>query len=174
MQNDLSVILRAFGKLLTLGLAVTAVALIIIYDVCIVGIDFSESTLIEMTQEIILPVCVLLFILLAKMKPGMKYTYYLIAGFFACMFIREMDFFFGRVGFLWIIAILLVACISVGQSCFFISLALPDTDTSNQQNVNYPGKANTPKENDNVPHEQTVEQYGKKIHCVHHDRHHTG
>lgn len=115
MQNDLNAVLRACGKFLVLALAVTLVALIVIYDVCIAGIDFSESTLIEMSQEIILPVCVLLFILLARMKPAMKYTYFLIAGFFACMFFREMDFFFGRLGLPWIVAVLLVAAISIGQ-----------------------------------------------------------
>jgi len=66
-----------------------------------------------MTQEIILPVCVFLFVILARMKSGMRYTYYLIAGFFACMFIREMDFLFGLVGLPWIITVLLVAGASI-------------------------------------------------------------
>lgn len=82
-----------------------------IFAVCIVGISIlvnlclrldyvfngpliTENSITEWAQQLMLGIAVLAFYRIAKQNPSLKHAAILISGFFAVMFIRELDFLF--------------------------------------------------------------------------------
>lgn len=82
--------------------------------------SISECSLVEITQELFLLVCGILFLNRARLCYPQRGFLLLVSGLFFCMLIRELDGLFDIVwhGF-WIIPALFVAALFIGLSCSF-------------------------------------------------------
>ena len=72
--------------------------------------NLSERSLTELFQQLLLLACVVIFTWSAEKVEDSRTLYILIAGFFACMFLRELDYYFDMIvhGF-WVYPTLLLA-----------------------------------------------------------------
>jgi hypothetical protein len=85
------------GLLILMGV----VALAIFLDIVILKNTITEWSFTEFCQEIILLLIIIRFIWLSLRRPAFKYGMILIAGFFACLFFRELDFITDRIALSW-------------------------------------------------------------------------
>ncbi|MDL2307916.1 transporter [Desulfovibrio sp. OttesenSCG-928-C06] len=79
-------------------------------DLVVLGNGVYEQSLTEVAQALILLAMVACYLRLAARKPEYRSTYVLIAGFFACMLVREMDFYLDELWFPLALAVTLVCC----------------------------------------------------------------
>lgn len=88
-------------------------------DVIVLGNNVGEISVTEITQEALLLVAALVFWYGAWKKPKVRGFLVLVAGFFSCMFIREMDQFLDDIwhGF-WFWPALLMALVTISYSRF--------------------------------------------------------
>jgi len=93
---------------LTLLFTITPLALY--FDLIIFRNNVGELSVTEIIQELFIFDCAVMFLLLARKKASSRGFYLLVAGFFTCLLIRELDQLFDLVwhGF-WVIPALLVA-----------------------------------------------------------------
>lgn len=103
-------------------LAVLAVmpAMLVDIDLGDAGVWKGEFTLTELTQELLLTGTALLFWTLAVKRPDLRGFTVLVAGFFTCALIRELDALFDQIqhGF-WVYPALLVAVASIACATVF-------------------------------------------------------
>ncbi|WP_159566511.1 transporter [Budvicia diplopodorum] len=94
MQTELNALLRAVKQFLLYSLAAALAIGMLCLDVKLTGNQFGEYSCVQITQEIILLADIILFSMLAIKRSEIRQSSILIAGFFGCMFIRELDSFF--------------------------------------------------------------------------------
>ncbi|MDR0806240.1 MAG: hypothetical protein LBN41_05750 [Enterobacteriaceae bacterium] len=91
MRTDLQVLYRAIQQFIIYSLAVAIAIGMMFMDATFIGCKLEELSFVEITQEIILLFVVILFLRLAYKNLAIRNSSILIAGFFACMFFRELD-----------------------------------------------------------------------------------
>ncbi len=84
-------IARAVGEFLLLVLFALLPPLSVFLDSAVIGEGVSEESLTEYTQQGILLLAALLFWYGSRRRPDARGFYLLVAGFFACALIRELD-----------------------------------------------------------------------------------
>lgn len=121
MTADIKIIIRAILHFLFYSLAATATVGIIYLDIVWLENDVSELSFVEVAQEFLLLIIIILFLRFARNNVQHRKLGILIAGFFACMLIRESDKFLDMIqhGF-WFYPALLVAF-----SCIFFACRKP-------------------------------------------------
>ncbi|MCF7353702.1 hypothetical protein [Vibrio sp. CK2-1] len=110
MSTDIRFILKGFGQFLLLALLVTLPVATLSYDLIYLKQGIGETSLTEYFQEIILLLSSLSFAYTAYKEPSTRHFCTLVAGFFGCMFIRELDGLFDQIfhGF-WVVPALILA-----------------------------------------------------------------
>ncbi|GLT15191.1 hypothetical protein [Vibrio algivorus] len=110
MSTDIRFIFKGFGQFLLLALLVTLPIATLSYDLIYLKHGITETSLTEYFQELILLLSSLSFAYIAYKEPSTRHFCTLAAGFFGCMFIRELDGLFDLVfhGF-WIVPALFLA-----------------------------------------------------------------
>ncbi|GKX62110.1 hypothetical protein [Pragia fontium] len=110
MRTELQILYRAIQQFLIYSLAAALTIGMLFMDAIFMGSKLQEFSFVEITQEIMLLLIVILFLKLAYQKPDIRNSSVLIAGFFACMFIRELDSIFDLIihGF-WIYPAMAIA-----------------------------------------------------------------
>lgn len=101
-----------FEMFLLVGIAVL-VPVVVMIDFKVLGNELGEISITEQLQEIILFFAAVLMFLRAKNTPELRATFILIAGFFACLFVREFDFLFDRtpISWAWVTSLIAISCI---------------------------------------------------------------
>jgi len=121
MSSDLRIILKGFQQFLLLSLLVTLPILALAFDLIymqhgVINLDqgISEYSATELLQETLLFCTTLSFTYTAYKAPSVRHFSVLIAGFFACMLIRELDGLLDTIqhGF-WVYPATLVALLSI-------------------------------------------------------------
>lgn len=125
MKTELQILSRAVQQFLTYILAVALTTGTLFLDAIFIGSQIQELSFTEITQEIILLLIVILFSKLAYQRPDIRLSSLLIAGFFACMLIRELDAFLDHIshGF-WFYPAICVAIICLTYASFDIKNTL--------------------------------------------------
>lgn len=113
-ENMLNLANKLLGFTLASALALLAV-LAMHLDINIFDTGLQEVSFTEGMQEGLLLVTVLLYLFLARKNAEMRPALVLVAGFFACMFIRELDSFFSFLGLHW----LPLALLAAGAAIFY-------------------------------------------------------
>jgi len=96
-KTDTRLIYRAFIRFFLLVAAVLWVPLAVILDVVVIGHGMPEHGITEISQEILLLLSFGFFALLIFRRPQSRGFSILVAGFFLCMLIRELDFLFDSI-----------------------------------------------------------------------------
>ncbi len=91
MNKDLKILLAHFRRVGLFGVMVSLPAVLLYCDLHLLGNAVGEWSLVELTQEGFLLASTLAFVRLALARSEDRRFAVLAAGFFACMFIREMD-----------------------------------------------------------------------------------
>lgn len=107
-------ILHAVADFLFLMILIVAVPLALFVDCRMSGHGIREASITEISQETLILLAAVLFWREARRSPSSRGFLILAGGFFACMFIRELDFVFDEVchGF-WLCPAILTALASV-------------------------------------------------------------
>lgn len=109
MKKDLLLLAdKALGFVLCAVIILLAMAAVHL-DINIFGSTFSEQSFTEAMQELLLVAIVALYAVQAVKNAEMRPAFVLIAGFFACMLLREMDYWFGLTGLHWLAPVVLTA-----------------------------------------------------------------
>lgn len=118
MSTDVQSILKGLGQFLFLSLLVTLPIITLSYDVIYRQHGIGESTLTELFQELILFLTVLCFAYIAYKEASTRHFCVLVTGFFAVMFIRELDGVFDQIshGFWLYPALLVTVSVSIYAS----------------------------------------------------------
>ncbi|QTL97432.1 hypothetical protein GM661_05265 [Iocasia frigidifontis] len=106
-------IVEFFGILLF----VTVILQVFFIDLLVLKNFITENSLTEIAQELILGIIISLFIYIAWLCPKLKYGMLVIAGFFACLLIREMDFLTDKISISWFYFVLAVVL-----GCLFLAI----------------------------------------------------
>jgi len=119
--DDIGVrLLHSLEEALLLAAATVAVPLIVYTDSIIIGNGVSEYSITEVMQDALILLSMILFWNEAWRCSQSRGFLMLVGGFFACMFIRELDFLFDMVhhGF-WLYPALLTAlvCMAYTMTC---------------------------------------------------------
>ncbi|WP_105902290.1 hypothetical protein [Vibrio gangliei] len=116
MQNhqNVLVIKRSVLRFLVLAVVVALPVICIRVDIFYFNNNLGEISLTEFLQEGMLFIATCLFASIAKNNPDVRHAYVLIAGFFACLLIRELDALFDLIyhGF-WVVPALVVAASAI-------------------------------------------------------------
>ncbi len=114
MQSSSKKITQAVIELFILTFLTLLPVVSIYLDVVILGNNVGEVSVTEFTQEGLLLIAAIIFWYGAWKKPAIRGFLVLVAGFFSCMFIREMDAFLDNVwhGF-WFWPALVVALVVI-------------------------------------------------------------
>ena len=117
MSTDAKYVLKMFLLFIVCGLVVALAAIVPFFDVHNRPYHGSESMAMEIAQELVLFLIVAINVVRAARDPGTRPGLLLVAGFFACLLIRELDFVFDRVrhGF-WFFCVLGIFIVCVGQA----------------------------------------------------------
>ncbi|MEN6449599.1 MAG: hypothetical protein ABFC96_03825 [Thermoguttaceae bacterium] len=144
MSSIVTRILRSLGEFLLLTAMTAAVPLIVYVDAVVIGDDVSECSITEVTQETLLLLSTIMFLVAAGRHPESRGFLVLVGGFLACLLIRELDFLFDMVHHgLWLYPALLTAagCLAIAadswktvfgsmaayaetKSCIFVTIGL--------------------------------------------------
>ncbi|NRB38596.1 MAG: hypothetical protein HRU20_09035 [Pseudomonadales bacterium] len=100
-----------------IALLAVIVVLCIKIDVLVLKNGLTEQSLTEHFQQLLLLCSFMIFAWSAKTIETSRSLFVLVAGFFACMYLREMDYYFDIIahGF-WLYPTLFVAALSIGYS----------------------------------------------------------
>ncbi|TKI07680.1 hypothetical protein [Martelella alba] len=93
MQDDVRFVLKKMGFFVLFAVIAAAFQSLLFLDIHALHDSVKETSLTEITQELILLGIVLLYARLTKV-PELRASSVLLCGFFACMLIRELDFVF--------------------------------------------------------------------------------
>ncbi|PRD14618.1 hypothetical protein [Pantoea coffeiphila] len=97
MSEDLLTIRNKIGVFFIFAAFLSAMMGLVFIDVVWMSDEVHEASFTEITQELILGVIVFLFIRHARDSVDQQPIRILVAGFFACMLIRELDFLFDKI-----------------------------------------------------------------------------
>ena len=119
MQSPFQKIAYAVGEFFILTFLALLPVLSVYTDVVILGNNVGEISVTEITQETLLLFTAIIFWYGAWKKPNIRGFLVLVAGFFSCLFIREMDAFLDEIwhGF-WFWPALIMAMVSIGYARF--------------------------------------------------------
>ncbi|TCV98228.1 hypothetical protein [Biostraticola tofi] len=113
MRSDLTFIMKKLGVFAIYGLVLSLLFSLLFIDAIVLNDIVKESSLTEVAQELLLLAIILLHLSLCR-DSASRYASSLVAGFFACMLIREMDFAFDAISHgSWVWAALAVTLVSV-------------------------------------------------------------
>lgn len=115
MVKDSTRIAYAIGETLLLTILALLPAILVYIDVVIIDQYVSESSVTEITQEALLLITTLIFWYGAWRHPQRRGFLVLVAGFFSCAMIRELDGFLDAIwhGF-WVWPVSITALLSIG------------------------------------------------------------
>ncbi len=110
-------VLFLFVEFLILAVMITAVPAIVALDIEVFLHRSSEVSVTELTQETLIFLSAIMFGIVAWRQPDSRGWLVLVAGLFACMFIREMDHWLDKVskGF-WVYSAMLTAISAIMYS----------------------------------------------------------
>ncbi len=97
MRNPQPKALIPFVEFLVLAVMITAVPAIVALDIEIFLYRSSEVSLTELTQSVLIFLSAIMFGIIAWRQPNTRGWMVLVSGLFACMFIREMDFWLDKI-----------------------------------------------------------------------------
>ncbi|MGK3143929.1 hypothetical protein [Pantoea sp. C2G6] len=97
MRKDLTIIGREITVFLMAALFLTLTIVPIYIDVAWMHNALHETSFTETTQELMLASIALLFFIAAQRRPAQRGALTLVAGFYSCMLIRELDFAFDTI-----------------------------------------------------------------------------
>ncbi|KFX20418.1 hypothetical protein N6P31_13620 [Pectobacterium betavasculorum] len=122
MSKDVAVVARRVGFALALAVIVGFVLLALFIDVVVLNNAVGEISITEFSQEAFLLLTGLLFLRIAIKWRARRGGYLLIAGFFFCLLIREMDFFLDNIAHgSWLYFAILCAVVCIGYSASSIN-----------------------------------------------------
>lgn len=116
MRNDLTIIGREMTVFILAALFLALMILPIYIDVAWMNDALHETSFTETTQEIMLAVIAALFFIAAQRRPAQRGALTLVAGFYSCMLIRELDFFFDAIqhgSWIWFALAVTAGCLAV-------------------------------------------------------------
>lgn len=116
MRNDLTIIGREMTVFILAALFLALMILPIYIDVAWMNDALHETSFTETTQEIMLAVIAALFFIAAQRRPAQRGALTLVAGFYSCMLIRELDFVFDAIqhgSWIWFALALTAGCLAV-------------------------------------------------------------
>ena len=77
--------------LVVIGALSSLIPVIMKTDILVLQNDMGETSITEFMQQLLLLVAVIVFYINAKLDPKGRAFWILVAGFFGCMFLRELD-----------------------------------------------------------------------------------
>ncbi|MBD8127456.1 MULTISPECIES: hypothetical protein [Pantoea] len=116
MRNDLTIIGREMTVFILAALFLALMILPIYIDVAWMNDALHETSFTETTQEIMLAVIAALFFIAAQRRPAQRGALTLVAGFYSCMLIRELDFVFDAIqhgSWIWFALAMTAGCLAV-------------------------------------------------------------
>lgn len=116
MRNDLTIIGREMTVFILAALFLALMILPIYIDVAWMNDALHETSFTETTQEIMLAVIAALFFIAAQRRPAQRGALTLVAGFYSCMLIRELDFAFDTIqhgSWIWFALAVTAGCLAV-------------------------------------------------------------
>ena len=116
MRNDLTIIGREMTVFILAALFLALMILPIYIDVAWMNDALHETSFTETTQEIMLAVIAALFFIAAQRRPAQRGALTLVAGFYSCMPIRELDFVFDAIqhgSWIWFALAVTAGCLAV-------------------------------------------------------------
>lgn len=115
MTNPLRTIIIGVGEFLLLAIFALIAPLFVFLDVAVLGVGVTEYSVTEMSQSALLLASASAFWWLAWRHSQSRGFFMLVAGFFSCMLIRELDAFLDYIshGF-WLWPALVVALGTIG------------------------------------------------------------
>ncbi|OQV39554.1 hypothetical protein BZ160_17520 [Pantoea vagans] len=116
MRNDLTIIGREMTVFILAALFLALMILPIYIDVAWMNDALHETSFTETTQEIMLAVITALFFIAAQRRPAQRGALTLVAGFYSCMLIRELDFVFDAIqhgSWIWFALAVTAGCLAV-------------------------------------------------------------
>ena len=116
MRNDLTIIGREITVFILAALFLALMILPIYIDVAWMNDALHETSFTETTQEIMLAVIAALFFIAAQRRPAQRGALTLVAGFYSCMLIRELDFVFDTIqhgSWIWFALAVTAGCLAV-------------------------------------------------------------
>lgn len=119
MRQDVIFVLKKMALFVGYALVVSALTGLLFIDIHMFGDKVQEGSLTEIAQELMLLVMVMLHLWLGMKQPALRYSSVLIAGFFACALVRELDFAFDQLRHgSWVYAALTITalCLVVAAS----------------------------------------------------------
>ncbi len=113
-DKDITIKQGIFYILIQAGVIILA-AMIFRADILLFGFAVGEDSLTEVTQQTLLFLMACCFVYISIINPQQRHFHILLAGFFTCMLIRELDQFFDRTvqHSFWVYPALLVAFASI-------------------------------------------------------------
>lgn len=91
MSQQFRFLFGAMGRFFLLALIMAASTSLLFIDILVLKNDLGEDSATEIVAEIMLLVVVVLFARKGIREPEYRAGFFLVAGFFACMLIRELD-----------------------------------------------------------------------------------
>ncbi|MBN9928872.1 hypothetical protein HZD82_09540 [Pantoea agglomerans] len=116
MRNDLTIIGREMTVFILAALFLALMILPIYIDVAWMNDALHETSFTETTQEIMLAVIAALFFIAAQRRLAQRGALTLVAGFYSCMLIRELDFVFDAIqhgSWIWFALAVTAGCLAV-------------------------------------------------------------
>lgn len=116
MRNDLTIIGREMTVFILAALFLALMILPIYIDVAWMNDALHETSFTETTQEIMLAIIAVLFFIAAQRRPAQRGALTLVAGFYSCMLIRELDFVFDAIqhgSWIWFALAVTAGCLAV-------------------------------------------------------------
>lgn len=116
MRNDLTIIGREMTVFILAALFLALMILPIYIDVAWMNDALHETSFTETTQEIMLAMIAALFFIAAQRRPAQRGALTLVAGFYSCMLIRELDFVFDAIqhgSWIWFALAVTAGCLAV-------------------------------------------------------------
>jgi len=116
MRNDLTIIGREITVFVLAALFLALLILPIYIDVAWMNDALHETSFTETLQEIMLAVIAALFFITAHRRPAQRGALTLVAGFYSCMLIRELDFVFDAIqhgSWIWFALAVTAGCLAV-------------------------------------------------------------
>ncbi|WP_410015771.1 hypothetical protein ACL2XG_07890 [Sodalis sp. RH24] len=114
MQYDMLFILKKMGSFVLYAAVVAAFTSFLFIDLHFLHDIVKESSLTEVAQELVLAAIVALHLWLMR-NPALRASSLLVAGFFACMLVREMDFAFDAIrhgSWFWVATAIALVCLA--------------------------------------------------------------
>lgn len=91
MSQQFRFLFSAMGRFFLLALIMAATTSLLFIDILVLKNDLGEDSVTEIVAEIMLLVVVVLFVRKGIREPEYRAGFFLVAGFFTCMLIRELD-----------------------------------------------------------------------------------